>query len=67
MGWEIESVLGPAPFLLAPPFPPPLSPPPPPSQQKRKKSESFSPETHLTYDFFFLSDARRAVRHEGKI
>lgn len=55
MGWEIESVLGPAPFLLPPPFPPPsLSPPPPPpSQQKRKNIESFSPETYLTNDFFF--------------
>ena len=66
MGWEIESVLGPAPFLLPPPFPPP-SPPPPPSQQKRKNIESFSLETYLTNDFFFLSDSRRAIRHEGKI
>ena len=50
MGWEIESVLGPAPFLLPPPLPllPSLSPP-----QQKKNSESFSPETHLTNDFFF--------------
>lgn len=54
MGWEIESVLGPAPFLLPPPFPPPSLPPPPPSQQKRKNIESFSLETYLTNDFFFF-------------
>ena len=55
MGWEIERVLGPAPFLLPPPLPlplpllPSLSPP-----QQKKNSESFSPETHLTNDFFFF-------------
>ena len=57
MGWEIERVLGPAPFLLPPPLPLPLPLPLLPSlspPQQKKNSESFSPETHLTNDFFFF-------------